>query len=116
MLADASSLQQLVEAVLGNAIKFSAKQAQPQITVRVQQVAGGHWQWQVQDNGVGFDGQRAQALGQLFQRMHRDAEFEGVGRGLALVDVVASRHAAQWQVQAQPQEGCTFTLIWPSIA
>lgn len=116
VLADASSLQQLVEAVLGNAVKFSAKQAQPQITVRVQQVAGGNWQWQVQDNGVGFDSQRAQALGQLFQRMHRDADFEGVGCGLALVDVVARRHAAQWQVQAQPQEGCTFTLVWPGIA
>ena len=116
VLADAASLQQAMEAVLGNAIKFSAKQAQPQITVRVQPVEGGNWQWQAQDNGVGFDDQRAQSLGQLFQRMHRDTEFEGVGCGLALVDVVVNRHSAQWRIQAQPQAGCTFTWVWPGIA
>ena len=116
VLADASSLQQAMEAALDNAIKFSSKQAQPQIAVRVQPIEGGNWQWQVQDNGAGFDDQRATSLGELFQRMHRDAEFDGVGCGLAVVDIVARRHKARWQIQAQPQAGCTLTLVWQGIA
>lgn len=114
--ADAASLQAAMEAALANAIKFSAGQAQPHIRVQLLPSTDGSWQWQVQDNGVGFDSQRAPSLGQLFQRMHRDAEFEGAGCGLALVQTVVQRHGGQWRVQAQPQAGCTLTLVVPAAA
>lgn len=111
--ADAEGLRLVMQALLDNAVKFSAHQAQPRIAVHAKPLAQG-WRLEVQDNGAGFDGARAQALGALFQRMHRDSEFEGVGCGLALVSTLAQRHGAQWGLQSQPQAGCTVYLDWPA--
>ena len=113
VLADAEGMRVLMLALLDNAIKFSAHQGQPRISVQAKPVESG-WRLEVQDNGVGFDDGRAQALGELFQRMHRDSEFDGVGCGLALVSLVAQRHGAHWDVQSQPQAGCTVYLEWPA--
>jgi light-regulated signal transduction histidine kinase (bacteriophytochrome) len=81
--------------------------------VEAQPLAAGGWRLTVQDNGVGFDASRAQGLGELFQRMHREGEFAGVGCGLALVHTVAQRHGARWEVQSQVQAGCIVHLDWP---
>jgi light-regulated signal transduction histidine kinase (bacteriophytochrome) len=113
VMADAAALQALTEAVLHNAVKFSARQAQPVVRLSAQPLDDGWWRLQVQDQGVGFDRQRAQHLGELFQRMHRDAEFPGVGCGLALVQTVAQRHGARLAIEAQPQAGCTVCIDWP---
>ena len=114
IMADVHWLKIAMQAVLDNAVKFSSKAAVPMISVHIQALEPGWWRMQVKDNGAGFDAERAQSLGELFQRMHREQEFEGVGCGLALVDVVAQRHGARWQVQAQPQAGCTVSLDWPA--
>jgi light-regulated signal transduction histidine kinase (bacteriophytochrome) len=68
----------------------------------------------VQDNGVGFDGTRAQHLFGVFQRMHRESEFDGVGAGLALCQAIAQRHGAGISAQAAPGAGCTVHLDWPA--
>ena len=116
VVADADSLRNAMQAVLDNAVKFSAKQPQPQVCVAAQPLAAGGWRLSVQDNGAGFDDSRAQGLGELFQRMHREGEFAGVGCGLALVQAVAQRHGAGWGVQSQVQAGCTVYLDWPATA
>lgn len=112
--ADAESLRSAMQAVLTNAVKFSARQGQPQVRVFALPLEQGGWRLSVQDNGVGFDDSRAQHLGELFQRMHRDSEFEGVGCGLALVSTIARRHGARWKLQSQPSSGCTISLDWPA--
>lgn len=113
IMADVHWLKMAMQAVLDNAVKFSSKATVPMISVHIQALEPGWWRLQVKDNGAGFDMERAQSLGELFQRMHREQEFEGVGCGLALVDVITQRHGASWQVQAQPQGGCTVSLDWP---
>lgn len=113
VLADAQGLTLVMQALLDNAIKFSAPHAQPHISLQAQPVAGA-WRLAVHNNGAGFDSSRAQALGELFQRMHRDSEFEGAGCGLALVSTLAQRQGAQWSMQSQPHAGCTVYLDWPN--
>lgn len=115
LVADSEALRMVLQALLENAVKFSARQTSPRIAIDAQPVAHG-WRLKVQDNGVGFDDGRAQALGELFQRMHRDGEFAGVGCGLALVNTLAQRHGAHWDVQSQPQAGCAVYLEWPAAA
>ena len=112
--ADAQLLEQALTAALSNAIKFSRHQPQARIAVRVEFKADAV-SITISDNGVGFDGARAQRLFGIFQRMHRESEFEGVGVGLALVQSVCQRHGGQASIQAQPQQGCELQLRWPQL-
>lgn len=113
VLAHAEWLRVAMQALLDNAIKFSARQESPHVQLQAWPLADGWWRLVVQDNGAGFNDSRAQQLGELFQRMHHENEFDGVGCGLALVSTVAQRHGARWGVQSQPGLGCTVSLDWP---
>jgi signal transduction histidine kinase len=111
--ADAGLLRQVLEALLDNAIKFTRPVAQPRITVEVERHADGGIALSVTDNGVGFDPSRAGALFGIFQRMHRESEFPGLGTGLALVRGVMRRHGGDATIRATPAGGCSVCLCWP---
>ncbi len=112
--ADREMLRILLAALLDNAFKFSRGQAAPQIRLLAQALPDGGLRWRVEDNGVGCDGTRAaQAFG-LFQRLHRDSEFEGFGVGLALAQTVARQHGAQIALHSAPGQGCTAAVDWPA--
>lgn len=114
--ADPELLRTLLAALFDNAFKFSRGQAVPQIRLRAQGLPDGRLRWEVQDNGVGCDGTRAaQAFG-LFQRLHRDSEFDGVGVGLALAQTVARLHGADISLHSAPGQGCTISVGWPAPA
>ncbi|MBS0469003.1 MAG: two-component sensor histidine kinase, partial [Proteobacteria bacterium] len=92
--ADADLLGQLLAQVLGNAVKFTRGVADPRVQVCAEPAGDGLVHITVQDNGVGFDAARAQQLFGVFQRLHRESEFAGVGAGLALCQTIAQRHGA----------------------
>lgn len=114
--ADPALLQELLLQVLGNALKFSQHQPTPCITLRaVAAEQGAGWvAWEVQDNGVGFNPQRASSLFGIFQRLHRETEFEGVGAGLAVCRAIAQRHGAVITATAAVGQGCTVRVEWPA--
>ena len=95
--ADPTLLQELLVQVLGNALKFTRPVAHACITVSADAAPAGQVAFAVQDNGVGFDPARAGSLFDVFQRLHRETEFDGVGAGLALCRAVAQRHGASDQ-------------------
>ncbi|PJI96099.1 histidine kinase/DNA gyrase B/HSP90-like ATPase [Acidovorax sp. 69] len=111
--ADPTLLQELLVQLLGNAIKFSRPVAQPCISVQADVAPAGYLAFKVQDNGVGFDPARAGALFGVFQRLHRETEFEGVGTGLALCRAIAQRHGGEITASALPGGGCTVRVQWP---
>ncbi|MFN4117573.1 sensor histidine kinase [Acidovorax sp.] len=113
--ADPALLQTLLVQLLGNALKFTRPVAQACIAVLADASApAGQHGFVVQDNGVGFDPARAAGLFGVFQRLHREGEFEGVGTGLALCRAIAQRHGAQISATAVPGEGCTVRVLWPA--
>lgn len=114
--ADAELFGQLLAQLLGNALKFTRGVAQARIAVHAAPDGTGRVHITVQDNGAGFDGTRAQQLFGVFQRMHREAEFEGVGAGLALCAAIAQRHGATIAATAAPGAGCGIRLDWPGAA
>ncbi len=112
--ADSALLAQLLHQLLLNALKFTRGTARPRIAMDAQAGDGGRVHITVQDNGAGFDGARAQQLFGVFQRMHRESDFEGVGAGLALCQAIAQRHGATISATAQPGAGCSIHLDWPA--
>ena len=109
---DAALLRQLLAELLGNALKFTRGCELARIAVTAERGADGAVTLRVQDNGAGFDPARAAGLFGVFQRLHREADFEGVGTGLAAVRAIARRHGGEASATAVLGEGCTVVITW----
>jgi signal transduction histidine kinase len=114
--ADGALLHDMLVQLLGNALKFSRACAQPVIAIAPVPAPPGHVAFTIEDNGAGFDPARAGHLFGIFQRLHRESEFEGVGAGLALCRLIAVRHGAEVTATAWPGAGCTVRVQWPAGA
>ncbi len=100
-------LRQVWYNLLNNAIKYTSKNEAPEIEVGFLSDATFHIYY-VKDNGVGFDMKYANKLFGVFQRLHRQDEFEGTGLGLALVKRIVSKHGGDIWGQSAVLKGATF--------
>ncbi len=105
--ADRGLMRAVLDNLIGNAWKFSAKQAHSRIEVGTLR-QGRSTVYFVRDNGVGFDMQYAEKLFVPFQRLHSRDEFEGTGVGLATVRRIIRRHGGQVWAESAPEQGATF--------
>ncbi|HET8870480.1 MAG TPA: ATP-binding protein [Aquabacterium sp.] len=105
--ADPILVRRVLENLLSNALKYSAKVEAPLIQVGVMP-ATNPAVFFVRDNGAGFDMQRADKLFGLFQRMHSAKDFPGTGVGLAGVHNIIRRHGGQVWAEASPGQGACF--------
>jgi signal transduction histidine kinase len=108
--ADPMLVRQVLENLLGNAWKFTARTSVARIRVgRLPPDEHGGWQtFFVGDNGEGFDSENATELFKPFRRMHAENEFPGSGVGLATVRRIISLHGGGVWCEARPQQGATF--------
>ena len=90
-----------------------SRAASARIAITLEHGAGGQVTLQVQDNGAGFAPAQSAGLFGVFQRLHRESEFDGVGAGLAVVRAIAQRHGGQVSATATPGQGCTVCVTWP---
>lgn len=97
----------VMDALLSNAWKFTAKRADA--AVRVTVVRDSHEiVCCVADNGIGFDPLSADRLFQPLKRLHSDKEFPGSGMGLAMAAGIIRRHGGRIWAEATPGEGARF--------
>lgn len=106
--ADVSLLRQVIENLLSNAWKFSAKKTHTEIVVGREAGADQPPVYFVRDNGAGFDMAYADKLFGTFQRLHSPEEFAGSGIGLATVKRIITRHGGRIWATSVLGEGSTF--------
>ncbi len=104
-------LRLMLENLLDNAWKFTAKEPEPKIEVGILRLEG-RVTYYIRDNGVGFDMKYANKLFAPFQRLHNAGDFPGSGIGLAVVRKIISRHDGTIRLESAEGKGttCFFTL------
>jgi signal transduction histidine kinase len=109
---DSDLLKQVWVNLIGNAVKYSSKRADPHITIGAMEDREGPVYF-VRDNGAGFDGKYADKLFKVFQRLHSHEEFEGTGIGLALVKRILDKHKGEIWAESSSDNGAVFYFRLP---
>jgi len=111
--ADRRLLLVVLENLLGNAWKFTARRQDARIEVGEAAGAPGARSIFIRDNGAGFEMAYAGKLFQAFQRLHASSDYEGTGIGLAIVQRIIHRHGGEVWAQGEPGQGASFFFSLP---
>jgi signal transduction histidine kinase len=110
--ADPVQMRQLLQNLLGNALKFRREGVAPEISARAE--VGDHVaELTVKDNGIGFDAQYATRIFRAFERLNGARAYPGTGMGLALCRKIAERHHGTIAAESEPGQGATFIIRLP---
>jgi PAS domain S-box-containing protein len=119
--ADPLQIRQLLQNLIGNALKFHRPEVPPVVRIYSQDLNNESdlmvnvkkCQIVVQDNGIGFDEKYLDRIFNVFQRLHGRSEYEGTGIGLAICRKIAERHHGTITAAAQPGNGAKFIVTLP---
>jgi len=128
VLGNQRQFQQLFQNLVGNALKYSREDLEPEVRISCMKVKGGeqlphlpgdegqkpYYRITVQDNGIGFEQGDAERIFQVFTRLHGNSEFRGTGVGLSIVRKVAENHHGFVKAEGAPGMGATFILLLPA--
>ncbi len=106
---DRSQLRQLFQNLVSNALEYSGDEP-PRVHVSAERV-GDRWEVAVRDEGIGIDPEDQERIFEVFDRLHTQADHEGTGIGLALCQRIAERHDGTLEVDSEPGEGATFSVL-----
>ena len=112
--AEPLQMRQLLQNLMGNALKFHRTDAAPIVTLSRDETSPDGWcQLRVEDNGIGFEPKYADRIFTVFQRLNARGDYEGTGVGLAICKKIVERHGGEITATGRPGRGSTFTLSLP---
>ena len=118
--ADPTQMRQLLQNLIGNAVKFARPELPPRVRIHTEpedagggEARGGRMRLFVQDNGIGFEEIYLDRIFTVFQRLHERGAYEGTGIGLAICRKIAERHGGSITARSRPGEGSTFIVTLP---
>src|SRR5208283_883551 len=117
--AEPLQMRQLLQNLIGNALKFRRPEEPPVVKVEAQIIPDPDTpekklcRLTVSDNGIGFEEKYVDRIFNVFQRLHTWNKYEGTGMGLAIVRKIALYHGGDITAKSKPGEGSTFILTVP---
>ena len=112
VVADPSQMTQLLQNLIGNALKFHGENP---VEVRIgAERHNGEWTLGVRDNGIGIDPKHADRIFAIFQRLHTREEYPGTGIGLALCRKIVEYHGGRIWLGDAGAKGSTFQFPLPA--
>jgi signal transduction histidine kinase len=105
--ADRELLEVVVDQLLDNAWKFTARREQCEIEFG-KTFSEGKEAFFVRDNGVGFDMAHVRTVFRTFFSAHSPGEYEGIGIGMAIVERIIRRHGGEIWAWSEVGKGATF--------
>ncbi len=112
--ADPVKMVQVVQNLLGNAIKFHRVGIPPQIEV-LAEGEGPMWRFSVKDNGIGFDPKYGERIFLVFQRLHGASKYPGNGIGLSICRRIIEHHGGRLWAESALGSGATFYFTLPRV-
>src|SRR5919206_217276 len=106
--ADQREMNQVMQNLLGNAIKYRGERA-PVVHAAAER-RNGAWAVSVRDNGIGIDPRHQERIFVLFQRLHTRDDYEGTGMGLSIVKKIVEARGGSVALESAPGEGSRFTV------
>ena len=119
--AEPLQMRQLLQNLIGNALKFRRPEEPPVVKVEAQIIPDPVTpekklcRLTISDNGIGFDEKYLDRIFNVFQRLHTRNEYEGTGMGLAIVRKIALYHGGDITAKSKPGQGATFILTMPVV-
>jgi signal transduction histidine kinase len=114
--ADPLQMRQLLQNLIGNALKFHRDGEPPHVTVSGEILDNGgppRARIVVADDGIGFDMKYLDRIFTPFQRLHGRQEYEGTGMGLAVCRRIVERHGGTLTAESAPGQGARFLVMLP---
>jgi len=104
---DQTQLRLLFQNLISNSLKYCDDDVTPQINISATE-AEHHFQFTIQDNGIGFDSKHSDRIFQVFRRLHARHKYEGTGIGLAICKKIVSRHGGEIWAESEVGKGSRF--------
>jgi len=111
--ADALQMRQLLQNLIGNALKYRRKDEPPMIRLDSPPPVDEFCAISVADNGIGFSQEHAEKIFRMFERLHGRGQYGGSGIGLAICRKIVERHHGTIGATSTPGQGATFTVRLP---
>ena len=119
VVAEPIQMRQLFQNLIGNALKFHKPDNAPIIEISARNLTPSEknnvtcCEIVVKDNGIGFPEKDAARIFGVFQRLHKQSEYEGTGIGLAICKKIAERHNGQLTAESSEGNGASFKIELP---
>jgi PAS domain S-box-containing protein len=111
--ADRDLIKLAFENLISNAVKYTLKSEKAVIEIGSRIVSDSFVEIYIKDNGIGFDMAYASKLFGVFQRLHMQDDFEGVGIGLANARQIIEKHKGSIRAEGKINEGAVFYVTLP---